>query len=70
MTGEEIHRWLVFHADEIAEQLTVLTQDFPQDEEGRPVFDGSDLSDALKALLSIESGLTRVAFKLAREGIT
>jgi hypothetical protein len=69
MTQVELQRWLVHHAEQIAEQVTVLLHDFPQDEEGIPIHDGSDLSDAIKTLMSIESGLNRVAFKIAREGI-
>ncbi len=69
MTLEEVHRRLVTVADELGEHHLVLSEDFPKDAEGFPVLDNSDLADALRSIANTETILTRLAHKLAREGI-
>lgn len=69
MTEEEVRARISALADKAAEIHTLLTADLPQDEEGFLVPDGSDLSDACVTLNEIATGLSRLAFKIAREGV-
>jgi hypothetical protein len=64
----ELHQFLVRHAERLEELHSVLSADLPKDDEGFTVYDGSDLSDALKALEDTALSLTRMAFRLTREG--
>jgi hypothetical protein len=55
-------------AEEAGEMHGILTADVAKDEEGFPIPDDSDLSDAWKTLEHLETRLTRLAFMVAREG--
>lgn len=68
MTKEEIHAVIVSTADALEEQHAVLSIDVAKDAEGFNIPDGSDLSDALRALSDAATRLARLAFKIAREG--
>lgn len=69
MTEEDVHRAIVHNAERLQGFYDVLEDGFPHDNEGFVIHDGSDLSDALKIIDSTISGLTRLAFKISREGI-
>jgi hypothetical protein len=68
MTKQEIHAVIVSIADALDEQHTVLSVDVAKDAEGFNVPDGSDLSDALRALGEAATRLSRLAFKIATQG--
>ena len=69
MTEDEVRARITAIADKAAEIHTILTAELPQDEEGFLMPDGSDLSDACVTLNEITTSLSRLAFKIAREGI-
>jgi hypothetical protein len=68
VTKEEIHAVIAEIAGEVQEMHSVLAADMPKDEEGFPIPDGSDLSDALQMLDRTVSRLSRLAHKIAQEG--
>jgi hypothetical protein len=70
MTQDEIHAAIVKIADALDEHHVVISADHPRDHEGFPVIEDQDLADAARAIAEAVSALSRLTFRMAREGGT
>ncbi len=67
MMKSELHKFLVYYAEQPTELHSVLSAALPKNDEGFVIYDGSDLSDALQGLEQMATALTRMAFKVSRD---
>jgi hypothetical protein len=58
------------YAEQLEEMHTVLASDLPKDTEGFVVNDGSELCDALRAMDRTVICLSRLSYRIAREGLS
>lgn len=65
----ELHDALASLGDQLQEMETLLSVDQPKDHEGFLLHDGSDLHDALLTLRDATSVISRLCFRLGREGV-
>ena len=69
MTQQELVEWMAHLAEMLQGQHIALSVELPKNAEGFLIPDGSDLFDALRVIEHAVSALSRMVYKIGKEGI-